>query len=161
MIPNLTAHVQPADAGIIQNFKAHYCVHFVNCAIDHYNSGITPVDIYNINILKAMWIADIAWKEVDTTTIQNCWHKSEILSDSLLNPTSGLDVIPTVPISSLLNKNLIEVVLNRDEQKIKKSLSHLVKIGVLQPQNWLSLMGLLNAADENLMHNGGGEEEIF
>ncbi|KAH0586930.1 hypothetical protein H2248_005764 [Termitomyces sp. 'cryptogamus'] len=155
------AHVQPADAGIIRNFKAHYHVHFVNCAIDCYNSGITPADIYNINILKAMQITDIAWKEVHTTTIRNCWRKTRILPDSLLNPTSGSDVIPTVPISSLLNKDPIEAVLNRDGQKITESLSHLAEIGVLQPQNWMSLTELLNLVDENLMHNGGGEEEIF
>ena len=26
---NLTAHVQPLDAGIIHNFKAHYCKMFI------------------------------------------------------------------------------------------------------------------------------------
>lgn len=67
--PNLTMHVQPQDQGIIQCFKAHYCARFIQWAIDHYDEGITPAQIYDINQLQAMWIADATWGHVDTTTI--------------------------------------------------------------------------------------------
>jgi hypothetical protein len=66
---NLTAHVQPNDAGIIRCFKAHYRHLYISCAIDHYNEGITPSDIYKINQLEAMRLADTAWQMVNTTTI--------------------------------------------------------------------------------------------
>jgi len=67
--PNLTAHVQPKDQGIIRCFKAHYRARFIQRAIDRYDEGITPAKIYDINQLQAMRIADLAWRDVDTTTI--------------------------------------------------------------------------------------------
>ncbi len=57
---NLTAHVQPNDAGIIQCFKAHYRRHFYSRAIDRYEQGITPSDVYVINQLEAMRLAGSA-----------------------------------------------------------------------------------------------------
>jgi hypothetical protein len=59
--PNLTTHVQPKDQGIICCFKAHYRARFIQRAIDHYDEGITPADIYEINQLQAMQLADLAW----------------------------------------------------------------------------------------------------
>ncbi|EIW82955.1 DDE-domain-containing protein [Coniophora puteana RWD-64-598 SS2] len=59
--PNLTAHVQPMDQGIIMSFKANYRAFFTERSIDHYNSGITPGNIYKINQLEAMRLADQAW----------------------------------------------------------------------------------------------------
>jgi hypothetical protein len=52
--PNLTAHVQPKDQSIIRCFKAHYCARFIQQAINRYDEGITPADIYDINQLQAM-----------------------------------------------------------------------------------------------------------
>lgn len=67
--PNLTAHVQPNDQGIIRCFKAHYRAKFIQRAIDLYESGTTPSQIYEIDQLKAMRLADEAWHKVDTTVI--------------------------------------------------------------------------------------------
>jgi hypothetical protein len=67
--PNLTAHIQPNDQGIIRCFKAHYRARFIQRAVDRYDEGITPSQIYEINQLQAMRIADAAWRNVDTTTI--------------------------------------------------------------------------------------------
>lgn len=160
--PNLTAHVQPADAGIIQCFKAHYRASFMNRAIDRYDSNISPAHIYDINILEAMRMADVAWKEVDTTTIRNCWRKTGILPDILLNPASS--TTPAVPVSSLLNNDhndnhndLIEAA----EKDVSDSLSHLERIGVLQPRNRMDLDELLNPANERNMYDEGTEEEIY
>ena len=52
--PNLTAHVQPNDQGIICCFKAHYRAKFIHRAIDCYKADITPSNIYTIDQLKAM-----------------------------------------------------------------------------------------------------------
>jgi hypothetical protein len=52
--PNLTAHVQPKDQGIIQCFKAHYRAKFIQRAVDRYDEGITPAQVYDINQLQAM-----------------------------------------------------------------------------------------------------------
>ena len=52
--PNLTAHVQPNDQGIIRCFKAHYRAKFIQRAVDLYESGTTPSKIYDIDQLEAM-----------------------------------------------------------------------------------------------------------
>jgi len=100
--PNLTSHVQPMDQGIIWCFKVHYHATYIECAIDCYELGTTPSDIYDIDQLQAMRLADAAWCRVDVTTIQNCWAKAGIL------PSMDLDVTqpnPLIPISSLLSSN--------------------------------------------------------
>ena len=48
-------------------------------AISCYDSRTTPSEIYDINQLEAMWLADAAWQEVDATTIQHYWMKAGIL----------------------------------------------------------------------------------
>ena len=55
--------------------KTHYCTKYIKCALDYYDTSVTPSKIYDIDQLQAMWLADMAWHEVDTTTIRNCWKK--------------------------------------------------------------------------------------
>lgn len=62
--PNLTSHVQPMDAGIIHCFKAHYRKLFISHSIDCYDCNVHPSEIYKINQLEAMHLADIAWSQV-------------------------------------------------------------------------------------------------
>ena len=95
---NLRPHVQPMDAGIIRCFKAHYCTWYIQHAIDRYDSGITPSEIYDINQLEGL--AQTAWHEVDASTIQHCWLKAGILPDSAF-PTNSLPP-PRITVSSLL-----------------------------------------------------------
>lgn len=103
--PNLTVHIQPNDQGIIHCFKAKYCVQFIQCAIDLYESGMTPSQIYEIDQLKAMQLANDAWNEVDTMTIRNCWQKAQILpnTNGLLISESASYIQPSLPISSLIH----------------------------------------------------------
>lgn len=130
----------------------------MNHAIDCYDSGITPTHIYDINILEAMRLADISQNKVDTTTICNCWCKTSILPISLLNPKSN--TCPTVPISSLINADSVEIALATVEKEVSDSLSHLEKIGVLHIQNWMALTELLNLEDENVMHDDKSDKDI-
>ncbi|KIK95656.1 hypothetical protein PAXRUDRAFT_140193 [Paxillus rubicundulus Ve08.2h10] len=67
--PNLTAHVQPNDQGIIHCFKANYHAKYIHHAIDLYKASITPSKIFNIDQLEAMQLAEDTWNKVDTTTI--------------------------------------------------------------------------------------------
>ena len=67
--PNLTAHVQPNDQGIIHCFKVKYHAQFIHHAIHLYETGVTPSQIYDIDQLEAMLLAHDAWNEVDTTMI--------------------------------------------------------------------------------------------
>ena len=98
--PNLIAHVQPIDQGIISCFKGHYHAGFIQHLVNCYDTNITPSEIYKIDQLQAMYLANITWQEVDTTMIRNCWHKAGIMPtiDSPTAPTQ-----PAIPISSLLH----------------------------------------------------------
>lgn len=161
--PNLTAHVQPADAGIIHCFKAHYRSRFINRAIDRYDQEVTPSQIYQIDILEAIRLAEVAWNEVGTTTIHNCWKKTRILPNSLFGipPTS----VPSLAISRLLNPEPvnpttapIEAVL---AEEINAGLSELETRGVLQKSNRMDLNSLLNPAGEDALMDNSTDVEIF
>jgi hypothetical protein len=157
--PNLTAHVQPNDAGIIRCFKAHYRSKFVGRAIDQYDNDIAPALIYEIDQLEAMRLADAAWHEVDTTTIRNCWWKTGILPAEVLVHTAETSA-PTVPISSLLNSKLSDA-LAHAENNVSSSLDQLEARGVLQRRNRMDLEELLNPISERELVDMVSEEDIF
>ena len=74
--PGLTSHIQPLDVGIICCFKAHYWHQFYLCAIQQ--DDAEEEDIYKINLLEAMTMAERAWKSISPTMIKNCWNHTEI-----------------------------------------------------------------------------------
>ena len=74
--PNLTAFVQPLDAGVIRCFKAYYCHSFCSRALDLDDAG--ERDIYKVNLLEAMLMAKRAWNAVTSETISNCWDHTGI-----------------------------------------------------------------------------------
>ena len=160
--PNLTAHVQPMDQGIIRCFKAHYRAKFIHRAIDNYDRDVTPSKIYDINQLEGMRLADTAWNQVDATTIKHCWHKAGILPDtdsSALTP-------PTMPISSLLNTDNINASASQGdpianaEQHVESALNELESTGALQHANRMGINMLLNPADESKLLDDMSDQEI-
>ncbi|KAG6900129.1 hypothetical protein C0993_002474 [Termitomyces sp. T159_Od127] len=93
---------------------------------------------------------------------RNCWHKTGILLESLLNPTStAASTVPLVPVSSLLNDNPVDLAIATAEKQVTDSLSQLEQLRVLQPTNRMALQELLNPVNKNVMHDGGSETEIF
>ncbi|KAF5340804.1 hypothetical protein D9758_017656 [Tetrapyrgos nigripes] len=145
------AHVQPCDQGIIRTFKAHYCCCYFQQAIDLYDSGTTPSQTYNINQLKAMRIADEAWKAVDCTTRANCFHKASILPDS--SNTAAVSEPVSLPITSLLNTSSdVEVELN-------ETLDAFQATGALQRRNRMTIESLLNPDKEVNYMNGDSDLE--
>ena len=158
--PNLTAHVQPNDQGIIQCFKAHYRAKFIERAVNRYDEGITPGEIYEINQLQAMRMANIAWNEVNSTTIRNCWCKAGILPE-MTNASSSSSVAtraqPSIPISSLLTSDSIQVA----EKQVEAALDDLIDRGALQTCNRMDIRNLLNPAGESQVMEGASDEEIF
>ena len=158
--PNLTAYVQPLDQGIIRCFKGHYRSKFIQRAVRRYDDGVPPSEIYNINQLQAMRLADIAWHEVDTTTIRNCWHKAGILPAT--DPAESILAPPTIPISSLLhtpspNQDPITVI----EDNLRSALDNLEKTGALQHKNRIDIEAFLNPPEESWMVEETTDEEIY
>jgi hypothetical protein len=74
--PNMTSFVQPLDAGIIICFKAHYHRSFCQRAIEMDDAGES--DIYKIDLLEVMLMAQAAWAAVSADTIRNCWNHTGI-----------------------------------------------------------------------------------
>ncbi|KAL4261233.1 hypothetical protein AB1N83_011041 [Pleurotus pulmonarius] len=155
--PNLTAHVQPDDQGIIRCFKSHYRAQFTQRAIDRYNAQILPANIYVIDQLEGMRIAQAAWNDLDASTIQNCWKKASILPDSLLH---GAEPAPPVPVTSLLNNNMSPL-SNVFEARLQESLDELQARGALQGSNKMSIKELLNPAGEQLLVEELSDQDIF
>jgi hypothetical protein len=69
--PNMTPFVQPCDAGIIWTFKALYRKSFNQRAIDRDEAG--EREIYKIDLLEAMSMAQKSWQLVSKETIKHCW----------------------------------------------------------------------------------------
>jgi hypothetical protein len=77
--PNLTAWLQPMDAGIIRTFKSNYRRLLSQNALDLDAQGVA--DPYKINQLDGMRLAQRAWEGVSAPTIQNCWRHTGICPD--------------------------------------------------------------------------------
>ena len=155
--PNLTAHVQPKDQGIIQCFKAHYRAKFIEQAIDWYDEGITPGGIYKINQLQAMRMANAAWNEVTTNTIRNCWHKAGILPEINSSSSSSARAQSSIPIPSLLTSDPAD----EAEKQIEAALNDLIARGALQPGNRMDIENLLNPAGKTPILTEASDEDIF
>ena len=157
--PNLTAHVQPKDQGIIRCFKAHYRAKFIQRAVDRYDEGISPAQIYEINQLQAMRLADLAWRDVDTTTIQNCWKKSGILPES--DSSSSRTIEPLIPVSLLLQLENSSLEMSPAERQVEAALNDLVATGALQKTNRMDINTLLNPEGESHNLTETSDNEIY
>ncbi|KAI5822040.1 DDE-domain-containing protein [Schizophyllum commune Tattone D] len=146
--PNLTPHVQPADAGIIRCFKAHYRSRFIQRAIDRYDNGTTPSSIYDLNQLEGMRLADAAWNDVSADTIRNCWRKTGILPDSLLPPSST-----SATSTSSVQAN------SQAEAAVTEALDALEETGVLQAVNRATVEELIDSPLEKHRLEDGDEED--
>jgi hypothetical protein len=147
--PNLTPHVQPADAGIIRCFKAHYRRRYIHRAINRYDKGTTPAKIYEINQLEAMRLAATAWDDVSAETIANCWRKTDLLPPSLLQPA------PSASTST-------EAAITAAEQAVVAELDKLQDKGVLHRSNRLDLEEFVEPVDERQgLGDGDTEEDIY
>lgn len=154
--PNLTSHIQPLDQGIIRCFKAHYRKLYIERAIERYESGITPAEIYDINQLEAMRLAQHAWAEVDTDTIRHCWRKAAILPDCL-HPNTPLPQ-PSISIASLLASETNP--LTHVEAELNNAIDSLEAIGVLHRVNRMSIELLLNSNEEAIGVDGISDGDI-
>ena len=76
--PNLTAYLQPLDAGIIAAFKAAYRRKYASLLVSRYNSNPTAAVEWKLNVLEAINLAIAAWDEIPASTIFHCWQKTGI-----------------------------------------------------------------------------------
>jgi hypothetical protein len=88
--PNMTAHTQPMDGGIIASFKSHFQNLKIQRALRIFtrhieerngtsNSAGQLPNPYKIDVLEAMRMATSAWEQVTQETVANCWQHVKIL----------------------------------------------------------------------------------
>ena len=77
--PNMTAYLQPCDAGIIHSFKANYRKLLVKYIINSYEMNKLDIRIEFNTVLK---FVSKAWNDVNSSIINNCWHHTGILINS-------------------------------------------------------------------------------
>ena len=161
--PNLTAHIQSNDQGIIRCFKANYRAKFIHHAIDQYEASVTPSQIYYIDQLKAMCIADEAWNDVDTMTIRNCQRKAGFLPDAhSLSKSHSHPAHPSLNISFLITTTLdTDPITELAERLVNTALDDLEATGALQCSNHMDVTKLLNPAAESHNIFGTSDEDIF
>ena len=102
----------------------------------------------------------MAWNQVDTTTIQNCWRKIGILPDN----TNASETLPppSIPITSLLSSPALPYPTTCAENDIADSLAELEKRGVLLRANRMDIDELLNPEPEHeIIAMNVSDEEIF
>ena len=109
--PNCTAHLQPMNAGIINNFKVIYKRLYLLDLLTRFEDQ-QPADasnLHKINIQQAIDFILNVWNEVSRTTIINCWHHTGIFPNQ-----ESIDLtFYTTGIFSLLNDNNIEYILEQ------------------------------------------------
>ncbi|CAG8476913.1 5649_t:CDS:2 [Cetraspora pellucida] len=81
LLPNTTAHLQPMDAGIIQSFKSKYKKLYCKHVLNQFESNI-DLKKNKLNVRQAVNFIAESWCNVTDITIQNCWHKTGILSNA-------------------------------------------------------------------------------
>ncbi|OAC98487.1 hypothetical protein MUCCIDRAFT_121797, partial [Mucor lusitanicus CBS 277.49] len=77
---NTTSKLQPLDAGIIANFKAHFRWHQYYRATNKYVAGVDLdlVEEYRMDEVDALFFLADAWRKVKPETIKNCWDHATI-----------------------------------------------------------------------------------
>ena len=107
-----------------------------------------------------MRLADLAWKEVNTTTICNCWKKAGILPE--MDSSSSHTIWPLVPVSSLLQDLSSQVnPAAHAESQVEAVLDDLVAIGALQQTNRMDIKALLNPKGESHILTETSDWEIY
>ncbi|KAH9158439.1 hypothetical protein LEN26_002974 [Aphanomyces euteiches] len=100
--PNTTAYLQPLDGGIIAAMKKRIRQLRTKYFVDKFDSllnlhklqGTRPTKsevakLHVVDMKSAMDWAKVAWNEVKTSTVTNCWRHTDILGRDLLDITSG------------------------------------------------------------------------
>lgn len=133
-----------AQQSFVTRFKTekqvNYRAKFIHRTIDLCEVGVrTPSEIYDIDQLEAMRLADNAWNNGDTTTIQNCQYKAGILPDT--NTSSA--TCPSLPISALVHSSESrDNPVSQAEQLVSSVLYELVATGVFQRMDITGLPNL-------------------
>ncbi len=78
------------DAGFIAAMKRKYRRRQYERAL-YLTEGDDTCKLYEVNVLTAIeWMHEI-WNEIDSTTIHNCWRKTQLLQGDYQNVNISID----------------------------------------------------------------------
>lgn len=147
--PNMTSHIQPADASIIKGFKALYKKDFILQALQRDEDGYTGNDIYGINQLEAMYmILNACQNYVMPHTVQNCWRHTSILQVPDMQPPEFHPIHP-IPIDPTLqtpgqaqeSNDVVVAVAELDAALKRLAVDHVTKKDVMSADELLEVAG--------------------
>jgi hypothetical protein len=100
--PNVTSMCQPMDMGIIANLKVNY----KNYLSKSKNLHLENDQVFNVNVLDAMYFLKKSWEDVKPSTIQHCFNKAQFIRKTVVVQIADVpnDVVP--------NENEIEDLLD-------------------------------------------------
>ncbi|KZO99338.1 hypothetical protein CALVIDRAFT_561208 [Calocera viscosa TUFC12733] len=135
---------------------------FCERAILQQMMGVAASDLYEINVLQIMGLAQEAWDEVDRTTIQNCWRRAGILSlprnaNGEVWEGSPDTIIPYEPEPPLMDDD--EGIQNAMSD-LRDALDQLELNGALAPLDALTAEELVNVPEEQTGGERWSDDEI-
>jgi len=86
--PNMTAFVQPLDAGIIASFKATYRRMYAREMVKRYSADSENFE-NTLDVYDGIMLAVAAWREIPASTIFNCWQKTGIIASIVKEEVGG------------------------------------------------------------------------
>ncbi|KAL7326228.1 hypothetical protein PS15p_212320 [Mucor circinelloides] len=83
---NTTSKLQPLDAGIIANLKAHFRYHQYFRAANKHIAGVDLdyAEEYRMDEVDALFFLADSWLKIEPQTIKNCWDHTKIFDSNLL-----------------------------------------------------------------------------
>jgi hypothetical protein len=142
--PNLTANSQPCDQGIIASSQMHCRGLLVRWMLEQANRpGNENKQLKDLapTVYQAIQWSLLAWKEkVAANTVKNCWRKSGLLPDSVLDLTAAA---PAAPFQSQISAEAddleaapLEVAADTSDSTAEPALRELAE--AMQSLRWLS-----------------------
>ena len=150
--PNVTSKIQPMDSGIITSFKLHYRRMQLQNAIDRDEAG--ERDIYKVDQLQGMRWTEVAWGEISTETIKNCWSHTKIISP---RDEAGIPIVSSSVCSiEDIEENLL---IDPNDEFAVKELQQ--QLNILHIRNPIPIKDLLNLEEEREAHQEFTDEDLI
>ena len=89
----VTSRLQLLDAGIIRAFKCKYRKRLLKCVVSRIGEDKNASEIKkDVTIAKAIHWLQVAWRDVSTETIINCFQKSGFGQESVNSITNNNEI---------------------------------------------------------------------